>query len=814
MGLFNSIRLGSSGAGDYEVERSLKFNDDDTAYLNWTPSSAGDRKKWTFSAWIKRGTLGGTAGEQRIFGGNANASHIYFPSNDEITWDLANEASGSASGNLNTTQVFRDPSAWFHLVCALDTDESTADNRMRMYINGSEVTDFGSRSNPTSGYSTNAMNNNTLHTLGHRTSGQGSAGMEFDGYMAEIHFIDGQQYNASYFAETDAITGEYKPKKYAGSYGTNGFYLNFSDNSGTTATTLGKDSSGNGNNWTPNNFSVAAGVGNDSVEDTPTNNWCTLNPLAKSNGTLSNGNLKFEPSGNSATAWSTFAVNTGKWYWEVIKNSGDMALFLSQDPRFNGFQPYDTTTGLEAIMYHPSYHQFRYNNNITSFPSGFGEDDNGTVYGFLLDFDNSTFKIRRNNDTSTEASFTMPTALTAGPLHIGYSVISTWPSGSFDYRFGQNGFNYTIPTGHKALNSANLPDPSIAEGDKHFNTLVFTGNQSTNARTGLGFQPDFVVYKALNPESGHGETKFHDSVRGSTKGQGIVQYNTTDPPAEVTNSSYLTSFDSDGLTVGSDGVYNNYQTYNQTGRNYQALCWKGGGAASSNGNGSITSSVSFNASAGFSIVSWTSTGVTGSTIGHGLGVKPSCIILKGRNTSSTQPFRVYHSELGATKSLLLNTNDSESAQTGVWNDTEPTSSVFTVGSFDSVNENTKNYIAYCFSEVAGYSKFGSFTGNANNNGTFVFCGFKPAFLLIKRSSSGDSTPWIGYNNVRNPINQVNNQMVWNTTQWENIDCDNCNLDFLSNGFKLRNSDGSFNGSGATHIFLAFAESPFKYSRAR
>ena len=205
----------------YEIERSLRFNDDDTAYLSRTPSSAGDRKKWTFSAWIKRGNLGGSAGEQRIFGGNANASHIFFASNDEITWDLAPEQSGSNPAGLNTTQVFRDPSAWFHLVCALDTDNSTADNRMRMYVNGVEITDFGLRSNPSSGYALNAMNNNTLHTLGYRTSGQGSAGMEFDGYMAEINFIDGQQYDASYFGETDALTGQWNPKKYGGGYGTN-----------------------------------------------------------------------------------------------------------------------------------------------------------------------------------------------------------------------------------------------------------------------------------------------------------------------------------------------------------------------------------------------------------------------------------------------------------------------------------------------------------------------------------------------------------------------------------------------------------------
>ena len=270
MSFYDAIRVGASGAGDYEVERSLRFNDDDTAYLSRDFGSGGNRKKWTFSAWIKRGNLGGSAGEMRIFGGDTNASHIFITSNDALTWDVAAPGS-SASANLTTTQLFRDVSAWFHLVCAFDTDNSTANNRMRIYINGTEVTSFGTRTNPSSGYALNAINadgDRATHTLGYRTSAQGSAGMEFDGYMAEVHFIDGQQYDASYFAETDAVTGEYKPKKYTGGYGTTGFYLNFLDNSGTTATTLGKDSSGNGNNFTPNNFATS-----DAVKDSPTNNF-------------------------------------------------------------------------------------------------------------------------------------------------------------------------------------------------------------------------------------------------------------------------------------------------------------------------------------------------------------------------------------------------------------------------------------------------------------------------------------------------------------------------------------------------------------
>ena len=229
-----------SALGGAVVERSLRFNNDDGTYLERTPSGAGNRKKWTFSAWIKRSGLGF---EQRIFGGQANASHIYFETNEYVTWDLANENSSTPSANLSAQRYFRDPTAWFHLVCALDTDESTANNRMRMYINGSEVSDYRSRTNPSSGYSTNAVNAASVHTIGRRLSSQGSDGMRLHGYVAEVNFIDGYQYDASYFGYTESQTGIWRPKRYEGTYGTNGFHLDFSDNS--SVTTLGIDKSPN-----------------------------------------------------------------------------------------------------------------------------------------------------------------------------------------------------------------------------------------------------------------------------------------------------------------------------------------------------------------------------------------------------------------------------------------------------------------------------------------------------------------------------------------------------------------------------------------
>ena len=261
----------------------------------------------------------------------------------------------------------------------------------------------------------------------------------------------------------------------------------------------------------------------------------------------------------------------------------------------------------------------------------------------------------------------------------------------------------------------------------------------------------------------------------------------------------MSSFNDSGFTVQEAGGNN---ATNDDGSTFLAWCWKAGGAAVANTDGTLNSQVSVNEEAGFSIVSWTSTGTTGSTIGHGLSKKPDWIILKSRNTSESQPWRVYHKYLGATKSIHLNDNSTPASQTGVWNDTEPTSSVFTVGSFSSTNENTKNYIAYCWHEVTGYSKFGNYTGNGSTDGTYVPLGFRPAFLIIRRTDSGNN--WRTFDASRSTFNEVDKRLYLDTSNDESTGSD---IDFLSNGFKLRNTDNGMNTSSGTYAYMAFAEQP-------
>ena len=322
----------------------------------------------------------------------------------------------------------------------------------------------------------------------------------------------------------------------------------------------------------------------------------------------------------------------------------------------------------------------------------------------------------------------------------------------------------------------------------YFNTKLYTGNASTNAITGVGFQPDWVWLKNRSSAYHH---RLFDSVRGTTKN---LSSNRTD--AESTESG-LTSFDSDGFTLGSDGGANNNTD------NYVSWNWLAGGSASSNSNGSITSSVSANTTAGFSIVSYTGTG-SATTVGHGLGSELACYIIKQRNT--TGGWIVYHK--GNTSSpetdyLRLDKNDT-TVDDAIFNDTAPTSSVFSIGTNAPVNTSSGTYITYCFAEKKGYSKFGSYTGNGSTDGTFIYTGFKPAWILVKRTNS--TFNWLMYDNKRDELNPNTSTILADDSGAEyNIGRD---IDFLSNGFKTRANYNGINGSGDSYIYMAFAENPF------
>ena len=331
---------------------------------------------------------------------------------------------------------------------------------------------------------------------------------------------------------------------------------------------------------------------------------------------------------------------------------------------------------------------------------------------------------------------------------------------------------------------------TINKSTDYFNTKLYTGNGGTLNVTGVGFQPDFTWIKSRVAAHSH---LLQDAVRGV-----LQTLNSNDNSADDTISNGLTAFGTDGFTVGGNGSFNSNTD------NYVSWNWKANGAGSSNTDGSITSTVSANTTSGFSIVSYTGNATSGATVGHGLGAVPKMIIVKKLN--GTASWTIYNSNLstGASSYLYLNSTDAEGTNyAGYWNSTTPTSSVFTLGNAGDTNGNTNTYIAYCFADVTGYSKFGSYVGNGNADGPFIYTGFKPAFVMFKNTSS--ALFWQIHDSARDPFNEVQKRLAPNSSDAEGSG--SIPIDFYSNGIKLRTTATTWNESGSTFIYMAFAENP-------
>lgn len=804
--MFAASKTASVSAGGYQIQRSLRFNSADSAYLNRTPASATNRKTWTWSGWIK---LTKNTSQQYFFGGTQD--------NYNVLWTICSfyqdkiylqSYSGGFQFNFQTTQVFRDYSAWYHIVVAVDTTQATDTNRLKLYVNGNLVTSYVTASYPTQNADT-FINGNWLQTI------SGSIATSYiDAYMTEVNFIDGQALTPSSFGETNAQTGVWQPKAYSGSYGTNGFYLNFSDNSNTTAATLGKDYSGNGNNWTPNNFSVTAGAGNDSLVDSPTSygtdtgvggevrgNYATLNALSKgSQITLSNGNLDYSHSGTTGDCrtLSSVAINSGKWYCEHTCTTTSslfiVGIALASDSPSAGYM--GATSG--SYGYYAS-NGAKYNNgNSSAYGASWGTS--GDVIGIAFDADAGTLTFYKNGTSQGTAYTSIP----AGQYVFGQGDYtgSTY-TGTFN--FGQRPFAYTAPSGYKALCTQNLPTPTIGattatQAGKYYNAVTYAGTSATHQiPNGINMASNGGLVWTKSRSQAGADPVIYDSIRGPG-----YFLKTDQTASEIYSAISLVSFDSDGVTFGADTAqgYSNYAPYG----NYVAWAWAAGGSGSTNTAGSITSTVSANTTSGFSVVTATAQSSGTGTFGHGLGAAPSMFIIKGRGATSS--WAVYHISTGAGGYLLLNSTAAYTADSFFTNNTAPTSTVVTLGSSFA---GYGTFVAYCFAEVAGYSKFGSWTGNGSADGPFVYTGFRPAYILWKRTDSSAGGDWGIVDATRNPSNVVGEYLAADTS---GAGATYSMLDMVSNGFKIRWSDTSTNASGGTYIYMAFASNPFKYSLAR
>ena len=803
----NNLLAGVSGqGGGYTIDNSLRFNDNDSAYLSRTPASAGNRKTWTWSGWVKRGNIGTFQTIFSNYNGAPSNGHeeFIFLENDTL------QISATDNNVTNTyvyvlNQVFRDSSGWYHLVVSTDTTNATASDRVKIYVNGQRITSFTTQTNPTQDYQT-PINRTTPHDIGAVNFTGG--GYYFDGYMADVNFIDGQALTADDFGEINATTGEWVPKKYSGTYGTNGFYLQFKNGAA-----LGDDTSGNTNDWTPINLAST-----DQMVDTPTNNFAVLNPLDKSAAiNLSEGNLKTtlsSPPGVNVIAYGTVGVSSGKWYMETTLNafsySGNGAAGIS------GMHDGSNRVGAAYSTGSSSWFAF---SEGSSTALSFSGSAVGMVMQIAIDLDAGKLWVGKDGvwngsgdpDTGANPDRTFTPSgtykMSAEPYRDGTGYWLLTVNAGADSSFaglktrqgntdanGIGDFYYTPPTGYLSLCTDNLPEPAIVDSETQFNVVTYTGDGNTGrAVTGVGFQPDFVWIKRRDGADGH---IINDSVRGVAKNLfpfSNIAENTT---------AYLSSIDVDGFTL--DIVAN---ATNASGASYVAWCWKAGGTAVSNTDGSITSQVSANVDAGFSIVGYTGNSTSGATIGHGLNSAPEVVIAKTRTTTAN--WHVYTKETGAANVLLL---DSTAAlYTGNatwWNNTDPNSTVVTLGNGSGTNSSSA-MIAYCFHSVESFSKFGSYVGNGSANGPFVYTGFRPAFVMIKRTDSSDE--WAMHDSARPSYNPANLRLLANGSGAE---LSTQPIDLTANGFKVRSTAPSHNASGGTYIYMAFAEAPFKNAVAR
>jgi len=800
--LFNS---GSSGG--LQIERSLRFNSIDSAQLSRVMGTPTNNKIFTSSTWFKRSAIGTSQRSFLSAGANSTGGDsFFFDYGDEL--NICIGTVGTSDG-VKTTALFRDASAWYHILVAVDTTQATASNRIKLYVNGSQITTFTVTNYPSQNASTLINNSGETQIIGRL--GYAAYGGKMDGYLTNIHFIDGQALTPSSFTETDATTGQLIPKTYTGSYGTNGFNLLFADNSSNTASTLGKDYSPNGNNWTPNNLSVTAGVGNDSLVDSPTNygtdtglgnevrgNYATLNPLDLADFTLSNGNLNYS---KTSTTWksvrATVGVNSGKWYYEYqFGNDNRHYIGISQSSMAIATYPGSTSTSYSIYLYNGD----KSNNGVdSSYASAFTSTD---ILGVAFDLDAATVTFYKNG-TSLGTAFT---SIASGYY---FPTFGTYPSGeSGTVNFGQRQFAYTSPSGYKALCTQNLPAPLVTKPNTVMDVALYTGNGGTQTISGLNFSPDFVWLKSRSNAYGH---QLYDIVRGA----GYLLGSNSTSAESGPFSDVLTAFTSTGFTVGSDtGI-------NGSGNSVVGWAWDAGTSTVSNTAGSITSQVRANATAGFSVVTYTGNGSTGATVGHGLGVAPGLIIAKRR--SAIEDWAVYHGSLGGTAGLSLNNTAAASTSIQYWSNTNPSSTTFTVHSNTINNGSGSTYVAYCFTPVVGYSSMGSYVAGTE---PFVYLGFKPALVMIKAAVGRSTayTSWYMADNKR-PVYNPENLPLWaNQSAQEGLRgngsgtySSDLNIDLLSNGFKIRDNNGApdeTNFTGATYIYCAWAESPLQYARAR
>ena len=786
-----------SALGGMEIERSLRFDDGNDAHLSKTFSNPGNRKVWTWSAWIRRSAGYGVSNcmFHAYDGSSSNRAQIAFDTGDRLI--VHQGGGGGSKGQTRTDRRFRD-SNWYHIVCVANFSDSTAADRIKMYVNG----ELQTKTIQVAFTDENGLINSNLE---HEIGGLDSSSNNFDGYMAEINFIDGQNLDPSYFGYSDFQTGKWRPKRYEGTYGQNGFHLEFKDNSGATATTIGKDTSGNQHNFTPANIAVSNDwQHNDSFIDTPTNTFpiMSLNTIYRvhnSNSNLHNGGLKYNCHyDNQGSVRAALTIPTsGKWYWEVrLLTSNSNATFGICPSNYSMTEnPLSSSVTYPGAICYAAYSQYFRDGTNTGGVGGWGTSD---TVALALDMDEKKITFYKNNS----AQITL--ALLSGYENIPYFPMLTGGTNGGSVNIGVNfganeNWTYTPPSGFKSLCTRNLPStsPSVYNPKKHFNTVTYTGDNTEYRKIPLDFKADLLWFKRRDATGAH---VLSDTVTGITK-----HLTPNENSAQTTPGyPYVSSVQDDGIILRGSASSGG----NVSGRSMVAWCWKAGGAAVTNNEGTASGSVSANPEAGFSIVSYTGSGGH-VTRGHGLGKKPELIIMKKTGETGHWFINLDDSvipEAGYDRNYVrLNTTGGVEGPNGnIAPSTAPdgsapaTDTIYSLGG--DMNESGKPYVNYLWTSIPGYSKVGAFRGNgAAPNGSYVHTGFKVGWLLL-RKVSGTADGYV-LDQKRSPINEVLISVKPNSDAAETTDSNF--VDFLSNGFKMKTTGGAVNSG--TIVYLAIAD---------
>jgi len=865
----NGGGLGGSGSPggalgtfySHSIGQSLRMNTADSAYLSRTSVSGGSTNTMTYSSWVKRVEPG--VYHLLWYGKGTNYDAIWIGEDNQIQVIF----NSTSSGYPKWTFKLRDPSAWFNIVVKIKLDESTDTDRVKLYING---VDQGDASNYPSSSATFAgwLGNTNVSYMGFDSGSTYGGGM-----VADVNVLDGVAAGPDSFGETkDGVWVPKNTSGLT--FGANGFRLEFANtgtattSEGTTATTnIGDDSSGQGHN-----FAVSGITQYDVLKDSPTNNFPIMNRLVTVGkgqsvfGAFTEGNLKVRnTASNYSQAIATHGVQTGKYYYECYINEAGYPSWMIgwMVAGMNGLRNVEFPTNAGAAdAEQASFTGFGYFTSSNLYISDWGDTSNGIatqqfahsgahsagdapttgdIIGVAADFDNRKLYWHINgeyinsgsgtsnpstgaNANSTYTASEAPDANHKFPWLMGYGT------SSFVFNFGQddsfagnktsgsaaasdgdgNGeFYYAVPTGFKALCTSNFPDVTIGPGQSTlasdvFGTVLYSGNSGTNAITGLGFQPDWVWVKSRTNTYNH---ESYDSVRGVNK-----RIYPDSPNAEDTGS--LSAFGSDGFTHTSGSIGGN-----ASGQTYVGWCWKAGTSfsndASSTSVGNVDSAGSVNQAAGFGIIGYTGVGQSEMDIAHGLGTTPELIWLKDRDTNSNNnQFHGWHKDISTDYIYLSGSGASATEGDGYGTfksaHTDALVKFRTNGSANTMTESGDKYIMYLFFSVEGYSMVGTHKGNGADDGTYVYTGFRPAYVIIKNVDSSGS--WIIFDSTREGgvHNIVNDHLMADTTADEGTDND---IDFLSNGFKCRRASASFN-TAHQFIFLAIADLPFKFANAR